>query len=125
MLAKGKRGATFVGGLGVTLVVAALVVGGTWLPFFGASAIFVLGGAAMMFRDPTSPRFRTVTLIGWMMLALGGVLFVITAPGVKVTDPQLTLFLHTLVSGRSKRILHVLQEQSAGLVAARTERATA
>ena len=30
------------------------------------------------------------------------------------------VLLHTLVSGRSKSILHVLQEQSAGIVAARS-----
>jgi len=99
MLAKGKRGAALVGGLGVLLLVAALVIGRTWLPFLGASAIFVLGGATMMYRDPASPRFRAMSLAGWVMLALGAVLFVVTAPGVKVTDPQLTLFLHTLLNG--------------------------
>jgi len=32
------------------------------------------------------------------------------------------VLLHTIVAGRSKRILHVLQEQSAGLVASHIER---
>lgn len=99
MLAKGKRGATLVGGLGVLLAVAAIVIGRTWLPFLGASAVMMIGGAVLMFRDPASPHFRMMTLVGWLALVLGIVLFVITAPGVKVTDPQLTLFLHTLLNG--------------------------
>jgi len=32
-----------------------------------------------------------------------------------------TVLLHTLVSGRSKRILQVLQEQSAGIIAKHAE----
>jgi len=99
MLEKGKRGATGVAALGVILVVAALVVGKTWLPFFLTLAILCAGGSAMMFRDPSSRRFFALTVAGWLLLGLGVVLFVITAPGVKVTDPQLTLFLHTLLNG--------------------------
>jgi len=83
----------------VVLAVAAIVIGRTWLPFLGASAVMMIGGAALMFRDPASPNFRMMTLVGWIALVLGIVLFVITAPGVKVTDPQLTLFLHTLLNG--------------------------
>jgi len=32
-----------------------------------------------------------------------------------------TVFLHTLVNGRARRIQHVLQEQAAGVVAERSE----
>jgi branched-chain amino acid transport system permease protein len=83
----------------VLLIVAALVIGGTWFAFLAAAGLAVLGGATLMFRDPAAPRYRVLTLIGWFVLALGLVLFVVTAPGVKVTDPQLTLFLHTLLNG--------------------------
>jgi branched-chain amino acid transport system permease protein len=99
MLGQGKRGATLVGGLGVLLVVAAIVIGGTWLPFLGSAALFVIGGSVLMMRDPSSSTFRMLSLVGWLVLALGGVLIVVTAPGVKVTNPQLTLFLHTLLNG--------------------------
>ena len=99
MLGRGKRGATVVGGLGVLIVLAALVVGGSWLPFFGAIALIVFGAAALMMRDPATSSFRMLTMIGWLLFALGCVLFVVTAPGVKVTNPQLTLFLHTLLNG--------------------------
>jgi branched-chain amino acid transport system permease protein len=99
MLGTGKRGATLLGGLGVLVIVAALAIGGTWLPFLGAIAIIIIGGSVLMFRDPTTSSFRVLTLVGWFVLVLGSVLFVVMAPGVKVTDPQLTLFLHTLLNG--------------------------
>jgi len=99
MLNKGKRGATFVGVLGVVLIVAALVIGGTWFAFLAAAGLAMLGGAALMFRDPSESQYRVLTLVGWFVLVLGLVLFVVTAPGVKVKDPQLTLFLHTLLNG--------------------------
>jgi branched-chain amino acid transport system permease protein len=99
MVGKGKRGATLVALLGAVVAVAALVIGGTWIPFLGAAALIIIGGAVLMFRDPTASTFRMLTLIGWLVFALGCVLFVVTAPGVKVTDPQLTLFLHTLLNG--------------------------
>ena len=44
---------------------------------------------------------------------------VTTVLGLVVAIP--TVLLHTIVSGRSKSITQVLQEQSAGLVARRAE----
>jgi branched-chain amino acid transport system permease protein len=99
MLGKGKRGATLLGAVGVATLVAGLIIGASWLPFLGASALMMIGGAVLMFRDPTASHFRVLTLVGWLVLALGTVLFVVTAPGVKVKDPQLTLVLHTLLNG--------------------------
>jgi biopolymer transport protein ExbB len=43
---------------------------------------------------------------------------VTTVLGLMVAIPM--VLLHTLVAGRSKKILHVLQEQSAGIVAERS-----
>ena len=45
---------------------------------------------------------------------------VTTVLGLCVAIP--TMLLHTLVSGRAKRILHVLEEQSAGIIAQNSER---
>ncbi|MEM6576725.1 MAG: MotA/TolQ/ExbB proton channel family protein, partial [Pseudomonadota bacterium] len=55
-------------------------------------------------------------------LMAGGIsqALVTTVLGLVVAIP--IVLLHTIVAGRSKRILHVLQEQSAGLVAAHIER---
>jgi biopolymer transport protein ExbB len=46
-----------------------------------------------------------------------------TVLGLVVAIP--TVLLHTFVNGRSRSIIQVLQEQSAGLVAAQSERAVA
>jgi biopolymer transport protein ExbB len=46
-----------------------------------------------------------------------------TVLGLVVAIP--TVLLHTFVNGRSRSIIQVLQEQSAGLVAAQSERAAA
>ncbi len=68
--------------------------------------------------------FQSITLFGTgdPKLMAGGIsqALVTTVLGLTVAIP--VVLLHTLVSGRSKRILHVLQEQSAGIVAARAER---
>jgi len=46
---------------------------------------------------------------------------VTTVIGLCVAIP--TVLLHTFVSGRSRRIVQILQEQSAGIVASQAERA--
>ena len=67
--------------------------------------------------------FQSITLFGTgdPKLMAGGIsqALVTTVLGLSVAIP--VVLLHTLVSGRSKRILHVLQEQSAGIVAERSE----
>ena len=45
---------------------------------------------------------------------------VTTVLGLCVAIP--TLFLHALVSGRSKKVIHILEEQSAGIIAEQSER---
>lgn len=45
---------------------------------------------------------------------------VTTVLGLCVAIP--TLFLHALVSGKSKRVLHILEEQTAGIIAEQSER---
>ncbi len=68
--------------------------------------------------------FQAITLFGTgdPKLMAGGIsqALVTTVLGLVVAIPM--VLLHTIVSGRSKRILHVLQEQSAGLVASHIER---
>jgi len=68
--------------------------------------------------------FQAITLFGTgdPKLMAGGIstALVTTVLGLAVAIP--IVLLHTLVSGRSKRVLHILQEQSAGIVAARSER---
>jgi biopolymer transport protein ExbB len=68
--------------------------------------------------------FQAITLFGTgdPKLMAGGIsqALVTTVLGLTVAIP--TVLLHTLVSGRSKRILHILQEQSAGIVAERSGR---
>ena len=68
--------------------------------------------------------FQAITLFGTgdPKLMAGGIsqALVTTVLGLTVAIP--IVLLHTLVSGRSKRILHILQEQSAGIVAERSER---
>ncbi|MDX2475383.1 MAG: MotA/TolQ/ExbB proton channel family protein [Candidatus Krumholzibacteria bacterium] len=66
--------------------------------------------------------FQAITLFGTgdPKLMAGGIsqALVTTVLGLTVAIP--IVLLHTLVSGRSKGILHVLQEQSAGIVATRS-----
>lgn len=68
--------------------------------------------------------FQAITLFGTgdPRLMAGGIsqALVTTVLGLTVAIPM--VLLHTLVHGRSRRILHILQEQSAGIVAARSER---
>ena len=45
---------------------------------------------------------------------------VTTVLGLLVAIP--TVLMHTLVNGRAKRVLHILDEQSAGIVAENIER---
>ena len=45
-----------------------------------------------------------------------------TVLGLVVAIP--TVLLHTVVSGRSKSIIQILQEQSSGIVAEQSEKAT-
>ncbi len=68
--------------------------------------------------------FQAITLYGTgdpTMMA-GGIsqALVTTVLGLTVAIP--TVLLHTIVNGRSKRIIHVLQEQSAGIVAEHSEK---
>ncbi len=68
--------------------------------------------------------FQAITLFGTgdPKLMAGGIsqALVTTVLGLCVAIP--TVLLHTVVNGRSRRIVHVLQEQSAGLIAAHMER---
>ena len=67
--------------------------------------------------------FQSITLFGTgdPKLMAGGIsqALVTTVLGLCVAIP--TVLLHTLVAGRSKHILHILQERSAGLIAERME----
>jgi biopolymer transport protein ExbB len=67
--------------------------------------------------------FQAITLFGTgdPKLMAGGIsqALVTTVLGLVVAIP--TVLLHTFVSGRAKSILHVLQEQSAGVLAERSE----
>jgi biopolymer transport protein ExbB len=66
--------------------------------------------------------FQAITLFGTgdPKLMAGGIsqALVTTVLGLTVAIP--IVLLHTLVSGRSKHILHILQEQTAGIVASRS-----
>lgn len=55
-------------------------------------------------------------------LMAGGIsaALVTTVQGLVVAIP--TVFFHTILSGKAKRIIHVLEEQSAGLIAEKAER---
>ncbi|MBZ0268530.1 MotA/TolQ/ExbB proton channel family protein [bacterium] len=68
--------------------------------------------------------FQAITLFGTgdPRLMAGGIsqALVTTVLGLAVAIPL--VLLHTIVSGRSRHVLHVLQEQSAGIVADRAER---
>ena len=68
--------------------------------------------------------FQAITLFGTgdPKLMAGGIsqALVTTVLGLTVAIP--TVLLHTLVSGRSRRIVHILQEQSAGMIAEHSER---
>jgi len=67
--------------------------------------------------------FQAITLFGTgdPKLMAGGIsqALVTTVLGLCVAIP--VVLLHTLVSGRSNRIVHILQEQSAGIIAERSE----
>lgn len=67
--------------------------------------------------------FQAITLYGTgdPKLMAGGIsqALVTTVLGLVVAIPM--VLLHTLVAGRSSRIVHVLQEQSAGIIAERDE----
>ena len=67
--------------------------------------------------------FQAITLFGTgdPKLMAGGIsqALVTTVIGLAVAIPM--VLLHTVISGRSRRILHILQEQSAGIVAERSE----
>jgi len=69
--------------------------------------------------------FQAITLFGTgdPKLMAGGIsqALVTTVLGLCVAIP--VVLLHTLVSGRSNRIVHILQEQSAGIIAERSEAA--
>ena len=68
--------------------------------------------------------FQAITLYGTgdPKLMAGGIsqALVTTVLGLTVAIPM--VLLHTLVSGRSKRIVQVLQEQSAGIIAEHAEK---
>ncbi len=68
--------------------------------------------------------FQAITLFGTgdPKTMAGGIsqALVTTVLGLVVAIPM--VLLHTLVSGRSKRIVQVLQEQSAGIIAQHAEK---
>jgi biopolymer transport protein ExbB len=68
--------------------------------------------------------FQAITLYGTgdPKLMAGGIsqALVTTVLGLTVAIPM--VLLHTLVSGRSRRIVQVLQEQSAGIIATHAEK---
>jgi biopolymer transport protein ExbB len=71
--------------------------------------------------------FQAITLFGTgdPKLMAGGIsqALVTTVLGLSVAIP--TVLLHTVVTGRSRRIIHVLEEQSAGIVAEHAEKVDA
>jgi biopolymer transport protein ExbB len=71
--------------------------------------------------------FQAITLYGTgdPKLMAGGIsqALVTTVLGLSVAIPM--VLLHTIVSGRSKRIVQVLQEQCAGIIAGHAERSSA
>jgi biopolymer transport protein ExbB len=71
--------------------------------------------------------FQAITLFGTgdPKLMAGGIsqALVTTVLGLSVAIP--TVLLHAVVSGRSRRIIHVLEQQSAGIVAEHAEKAAA
>ena len=71
--------------------------------------------------------FQAITLYGTgdPKLMAGGIsqALVTTVLGLSVAIPM--VLLHTLVSGRSRRIVQVLQEQSAGIIASHAEKQSA
>jgi biopolymer transport protein ExbB len=68
--------------------------------------------------------FQAITLFGTgdPKLMAGGIsqALVTTVLGLTVAIP--TVLLHTVVTGRSRRIVHVLEEQGAGIVAEHAEK---
>ena len=71
--------------------------------------------------------FQAITLFGTgdPQLMAGGIsqALVTTVLGLLVAIP--TLFLHSLVAGMSKGVIHVLEEQSAGIIASHAEKEAA
>jgi biopolymer transport protein ExbB len=71
--------------------------------------------------------FQAITLFGTgdPKLMAGGIsqALVTTVLGLTVAIP--TVLLHTVVNGRSKRIIHILEEQSTGIVCEFSEKRTA
>jgi biopolymer transport protein ExbB len=69
--------------------------------------------------------FQAITLFGTgdPKLMAGGIsqALVTTVLGLTVAIP--TLFLHSFVAGLSKRVVHILEEQSAGIIAVHAEKA--
>jgi biopolymer transport protein ExbB len=69
--------------------------------------------------------FQAITLFGTgdPKLMAGGIsqALVTTVLGLSVAIP--TVLLHTVVNGRSRRIIHILEEQSTGIVAEHAEKA--
>merc|ERR1711916_59177 len=68
--------------------------------------------------------FQAITIFGAgdpkaMAGGISGAL-VTTVPGLIVAIP--TVLMHTLVNGRAKRVLHIFEEQSAGIIAENAER---
>ena len=83
-------------------------------------------GSEMCIRDRIN-TFQAITLFGTgdpRMMA-GGIsqALVTTVLGLTVAIP--TVLLHTVVSGRSRRIIQILQEQSSGIVATQSEKTAA
>ena len=82
----------------------------------------VLSGLMTLAVTGMIVTFQAITLFGTgdPKLMAGGIsqALVTTVLGLTVAIPL--VLLHTLVSGRSKRILQILQEQSAGIVAERS-----
>jgi biopolymer transport protein ExbB len=67
--------------------------------------------------------FQAITIFGAgdpkaMAGGISGAL-VTTVLGLVVAIP--TVLMHTLVNGRAKRVLHILEEQSAGIIAENAE----
>ncbi len=85
----------------------------------GASKVTVTGTVTGMIKT-----FQAITLYGTgdPKLMAGGIsqALVTTVLGLSVAIPM--VLLHTLVSGRSRRIVQVLQEQSAGIIASHAEK---
>ncbi len=99
MIVQTKKSALFFGTVGIALIFTALFSDASWLLFLGGLALASFGGSVMLIRDEASPRYKTIGRVGLAMLALGLLVALLFAASAKVTDGQLTLFLHTLLNG--------------------------